>query len=69
MKRVTAATAPYATSGAASARSSCAPSRRAQGSQMELAVRFLGIHCFTKYVKVAFFRGTSLRPVPGCECT
>jgi hypothetical protein len=27
---------------------------------------FLGIHCFTKYVKVAFFRGTSLRPVsPG----
>ena len=28
---------------------------------------FLGIHCFTKYVKVAFFRGTSLRPVPPCE--
>jgi hypothetical protein len=25
---------------------------------------FLGIHCFTKYVKVAFFRGTSLQPVP-----
>ena len=25
---------------------------------------FLGIHCFTKCVKVAFFRGTSLRPVP-----
>src|SRR3982074_1298185 len=25
---------------------------------------FLSIHCFTKYVKVAFFRGTSLRPVP-----
>ena len=25
---------------------------------------FLGIHVFTKYVKVAFFRGTSLRPVP-----
>jgi hypothetical protein len=25
---------------------------------------FLNIHCFTKYVKVAFFRGTSLRPVP-----
>jgi len=25
---------------------------------------FLGIHCLTKYVKVAFFRGTSLRPVP-----
>jgi hypothetical protein len=25
---------------------------------------FLGIHCFTKYIKIAFFRGTSLRPVP-----
>jgi hypothetical protein len=25
---------------------------------------FLGIHCFTNYVKVAFFRGTLLRPVP-----
>ena len=25
---------------------------------------FLGIHCITNYVKVAFFRGTSLRPVP-----
>ena len=25
---------------------------------------FLGIHCFTKYVKVTFFRGASLRPVP-----
>ena len=24
---------------------------------------FLGVHCFTNYVKVAFFRGTSLRPV------
>ena len=23
---------------------------------------FLSYHCFTKYVKVAFFRGTSLRP-------
>ena len=21
-------------------------------------------HCFTRYVKVAFFRGTSLRPIP-----
>jgi hypothetical protein len=28
---------------------------------------FLGIHCFTKYVKVTFFRGTSLRPVPSGE--
>jgi len=25
---------------------------------------FLGIHCLTKYVKVAFFRGASLHPVP-----
>jgi hypothetical protein len=25
---------------------------------------FLGVHCLTKYVKVAFFRGASLRPVP-----
>jgi hypothetical protein len=25
---------------------------------------FLSFHCFTKYVKVAYFRGTSLRPVP-----
>jgi hypothetical protein len=25
---------------------------------------FLSFHCFTKYVKVAFFRGTSLQPVP-----
>ena len=28
---------------------------------------FLSIHCFTKYVKVALFRGTSLRPVPPGE--
>jgi len=28
---------------------------------------FLGIHCFTKYVKVAFFCGTSLRPAPPGE--
>src|SRR3954471_10396775 len=28
---------------------------------------FLGIHCFTNYVKVAFFRGSSLRPVPPGE--
>lgn len=25
---------------------------------------FLSIHCFAKYVKVAFFRGAALRPVP-----
>jgi hypothetical protein len=28
---------------------------------------FLGFHCMTKYVKVAFFRGTSLRPLPPGE--
>ena len=28
---------------------------------------FLGIHCFVKYVKVAFFRGASLRPIPPGE--
>jgi hypothetical protein len=25
---------------------------------------FLGVHCFTRYVKLAFFRGASLSPVP-----
>jgi hypothetical protein len=25
---------------------------------------FLSYHCFTKYVKVSFFRGSSLKPVP-----
>jgi hypothetical protein len=28
---------------------------------------FLGIHCFTKYIKVAFFRGRLLRPMPPGE--
>ena len=28
---------------------------------------FLSFHCFTKYVKVTFFRGSSLRPVPPGE--
>lgn len=28
---------------------------------------FLSFHTFTKYIKVAFFRGTSLRPVPPGE--
>ena len=28
---------------------------------------FLSLHCFAKYVKVAFFRGTSLRPLPPGE--
>ena len=38
---------------------------------MELSIEgqgcYLGIHCFTKYIKVALFRGTSLRPVPPGE--
>jgi hypothetical protein len=25
---------------------------------------FVNFHCYAKYIKVAFFRGTSLRPVP-----
>jgi len=25
---------------------------------------FLGVHCYTKYVKLAFFRGASLDPLP-----
>ena len=28
---------------------------------------FLSFHCFTKYVKVAFFNGASLKPVPPGE--
>jgi hypothetical protein len=28
---------------------------------------FLSLHCFTKYIKVAFFRGSSLSPVPPGE--
>jgi hypothetical protein len=28
---------------------------------------FLSYHCFTKYVKVVFLRGTSLRPLPPVE--
>lgn len=28
---------------------------------------FLGVHCITKYVKVAFFRGASLSPMPPVE--
>jgi hypothetical protein len=50
--------------------------RRAQGGEMEFAPFygapdqdgwFLSYHCFAKYVKVTFFRGTSLRPVPSGE--
>ena len=25
---------------------------------------FVGYHCFTKYIKVSFFKGTSLEPMP-----
>src|SRR5258707_948827 len=28
---------------------------------------FLGFHCITKYIKVAFFRGKSLSPIPSVE--
>lgn len=28
---------------------------------------FLGIHCFDGYIKVAFFRGLSLKPLPPVE--
>lgn len=28
---------------------------------------FLGFHCFTKYIKVSFFRGSALRPLPPGE--
>jgi hypothetical protein len=34
---------------------------------MEEQVWFLGIHCFDKYIKVAFFRGAQLRPLPPDE--
>jgi len=31
---------------------------------LERDVWFLSLHCFDKYIKVAFFRGEALRPVP-----
>jgi|SRR5690606_31422661 len=34
---------------------------------VEDEVWFLSFHCFDKYVKVAFFRGASLRPIPPGE--
>lgn len=34
---------------------------------VEEGVWFLSFHCFAKYVKVAFFRGASLRPLPPGE--
>ena len=30
----------------------------------ELGGFFLSMHCFTRYIKVSFFRGTSLEPMP-----
>lgn len=36
----------------------------AVGQGAEGAHWFLSIHCFDKYIKVAFFRGQSLNPVP-----
>jgi hypothetical protein len=37
------------------------------GAGLEEQGWFLSFHCFTHYVKVTFFRGTSLRPVPPGE--
>ena len=34
---------------------------------VEEGVWFMSFHCFAKYVKVAFFRGASLRPIPPGE--
>jgi hypothetical protein len=34
---------------------------------LEKDLWFLNFHCFAKYVKVAFFRGSSLHPVPPGE--
>ena len=34
-----------------------------EGSEKE-QTWFLAFHCFTKYIKVTFFRGMSLNPVP-----
>jgi hypothetical protein len=34
------------------------------GAEDENQGWFLSFHCFAKYVKVAFFRGAGLRPVP-----
>jgi hypothetical protein len=31
---------------------------------VEEGVWFLSFHCFTKYIKVTFFRGAALRPIP-----
>jgi hypothetical protein len=34
---------------------------------VEQGLWFLGIHCYNKYIKVAFFRGAALRPMPPGE--
>lgn len=34
------------------------------GAGAEEQTWFLSLHCFTKYIKVAFFRGASLHPFP-----
>ena len=34
---------------------------------VEDQIWFLSFHCFTSYVKVTFFRGASLRPIPPGE--
>jgi len=28
---------------------------------------FLGVHCFTRYIKIAFFNGVALKPLPPVE--
>lgn len=37
------------------------------GAPESAAGWFLGIHCFERYIKVAFFRGAALRPLPPGE--
>lgn len=34
------------------------------GSVQDCETWFLSFHCFTKFIKVAFFRGSELRPLP-----
>jgi hypothetical protein len=36
----------------------------AEGPPGEKQSFFLGVHCFDKYIKLAFFRGAALDPVP-----
>jgi hypothetical protein len=36
---------------------------------VENGIWFLGFHCMAMYIKVAFFRGTKLRPVPPGDST